>query len=61
MSGPALGSPAYNNQSIGWQLMTTDYVTVILALVLVAARLFTKYFLTKTPGWEDGKLLLPHA
>ena len=61
MSGPALGSPAYNNQSIGWQLMITDYVTVILALVLVAARLYTKYFLTRTPGWEDGKLLLSHA
>ena len=58
MSGPAPpSSPAYKNESIGWQLMTTDYVTVILAFVLVAARLYTKFFLTRAPGWEDGKLL----
>ena len=57
MSSPALGSPAYNNQSIGWQLITTDYVTVIIASVLVVARLYTKYFLTRAPGWEDGKPL----
>lgn len=61
MSGPAPHSPAYNNQSIGWQLITTDYVTVILAFVLVAARLYTKYFLTRSPGWEDGKHLPAHA
>ena len=61
MTGAAIGSPAYKNESIGWQLITTDYVTVILALVLVSARLYTKYFITKTPGWEDGKYLPSHA
>lgn len=57
MSGPVNLSPAYKNQSNGWQLLTTDYVTVTLAFLLVAARLYTKYFLTRAPGWEDGKPL----
>ena len=60
MSSPAIGSPAYNNESIGWELMTADLVTVIIALVLVIGRLYTKYFITKSPGWEDCTLLLCH-
>ena len=40
--------------------MSTDYSTVSIALVLVIARLYTKYFLTKTPGWEDRTLLPTH-
>ena len=61
MSFPVNQSPAYKNQSNAWQLLTTDYVTISLAFVLVAARLYTKYFLTKSPGWEDGKPSPPHA
>ena len=60
MPEPAIGTPAYNNQSIAWQLLTTDYVTISIAFVLVVARLYTKYFLTKSPGWEDGTFLLSH-
>ena len=61
MSGPAVGSPAYNNESIGWQLITTGLVSISIAFVLVIARLYTKFFLTKSPGWEDCRLLRPHA
>lgn len=61
MSNPAFSSPTYKNESIGWRLITTDYVTVIAAFVLVFARLYTKYFLTKSPGWEDGTFLPFHA
>lgn len=53
MSTPAIGSPAYNNESIAWKLMTTDLVTVIVAFLLVIGRLYTKFFTTKSPGWED--------
>lgn len=58
MASPAIGSPAYNNQSNAWELITTDFVTVITAFILVLSRLYTKYFLTKSAGWEDGRLLL---
>lgn len=33
--------------------MTTDLVTVIVAFLLVIGRLYTKFFITKSPGWED--------
>ena len=60
MSGPAVGSPAYNNQSIGWKLVTTDLVTIIFAFLLVVGRLYTKCFLTKSPGWEDCNTFPSH-
>lgn len=41
--------------------MTTDYITVSIAFILVVGRLCTKFFITKSPGWEDGKALLCHA
>ena len=55
MSGPAIDSPTYNNESIAWKLMTTDLVTITIAFLLVVGRLYTKFFLTKAPGWEDCK------
>ena len=58
MSSPAVGSPAYNNESNAWKLMTTDLVTVTIAFLLVIGRLYTKYFITKSPGWEDCKMLM---
>lgn len=60
MSTPVVGSPAYNNASIGWKLITTDLVTIIVAFLLVLGRLYTKFFMTRSPGWEDCKNLLYH-
>ena len=59
MSSSLASSPAYLNESIGWKVVTTDLVTVSIAFILVIGRLYTKYFITKCPGWEDCTFLLP--
>lgn len=41
--------------------MTTDLVTVTIAFLLVTGRLYTKYFVTRSPGWEDCGVLLSHT
>ncbi|CAD6590416.1 MAG: hypothetical protein ASARMPREDX12_004355 [Alectoria sarmentosa] len=53
MTAPSFSSPAYDNESNAWKLMTTDLVTVIIAFVLVLGRMYKKCFITKYPGWED--------
>ena len=41
--------------------MTTDLATVIIAFLLVIGRLYTKCFITRSPGWEDCKIMLPQV
>lgn len=44
----------YNNPpSVGWKVTLTDLVSISFAFVFVLARLFTKFFLVKAPGWDD--------
>lgn len=60
MSGLAVGSPAYDNESIAWKLKTADLVTVTIAFLLVIGRLYTKYAITRSPGWEDCEISPSH-
>ncbi|KAL8764616.1 MAG: hypothetical protein Q9194_006944 [Teloschistes cf. exilis] len=44
----------YNNPpSQGWRVTVADLVSLSFAFVFVLARLFTKFFLVKAPGWDD--------
>ena len=41
--------------------MTTDLVSISIAFLLVVGRLYTKCFITKSPGWEDCMILACHV
>ena len=44
----------YNSPpSRDWQLTTADLVTLSFAFTIVFLRCYTKFFLIKTPGWDD--------
>ncbi|KAL8647428.1 MAG: hypothetical protein Q9210_005566 [Variospora velana] len=44
----------YNNPpSIAWKVTDTDLVTLSLASAIVVLRCYTKFFLTKSRGWDD--------
>lgn len=46
----------YNNPpSIAWKVTNTDLVTLSLAFAVVVLRCYTKFFLTKSRGWDDCK------
>ena len=39
--------------SIYWKVNVADYVVLVFALLAVAARFYTKIYITKSSGWED--------
>ncbi|KAL8665980.1 MAG: hypothetical protein Q9168_007585 [Polycauliona sp. 1 TL-2023] len=46
--------PNYHNPpSTAWMATTADAVGLSLVVIFVAARYYTKYRITKAPGWED--------
>ncbi|KAL8747096.1 MAG: hypothetical protein Q9184_007649 [Pyrenodesmia sp. 2 TL-2023] len=46
--------PNYDNPpSTAWMATTADSVGLSLAIILVAARCYTKFRITKAPGWDD--------
>ncbi|KAL9577120.1 MAG: hypothetical protein Q9212_006576 [Teloschistes hypoglaucus] len=49
----------YNNPpSVGWKVTLTDLISISFAFVFVLARLFTKFFLVKAPGWDDFAIIV---
>ncbi|KAI4274214.1 MAG: hypothetical protein LQ337_004093 [Flavoplaca oasis] len=42
-----------NPPSTAWMATVADSVGLALALIVVAARCYTKFRITKSPGWED--------
>ncbi|KAI4144490.1 MAG: hypothetical protein L6R39_004159 [Caloplaca ligustica] len=42
-----------NPPSTAWMATTADSVGLALAIIVVAARCWTKFRITKAPGWED--------
>ncbi|KAL8947780.1 MAG: hypothetical protein Q9222_005978 [Ikaeria aurantiellina] len=45
----------YNNPpSTAWMVSVADSVGLGLATIFVAARCYTKFFITRAPGWEDS-------
>ncbi|KAL8852979.1 MAG: hypothetical protein Q9221_002127 [Calogaya cf. arnoldii] len=42
-----------NPPSTAWMATVADSVGLTLAIIVVAARCYTKYRITKAPGWED--------
>ena len=42
-----------NPPSTAWMATTADSVGLALAIIVVAARCYTKFRITKAPGWED--------
>ena len=50
------GPPNYvNPPSRGWEIETAALTTIIVALVCVIARMYTKICITRTYGWDDCK------
>ncbi|KAI4268477.1 MAG: hypothetical protein L6R38_007832, partial [Xanthoria sp. 2 TBL-2021] len=46
--------PNYDNPpSTAWMATVADSVGMALAIIVVAARCYTKFRITKAPGWED--------
>ncbi|KAL8919435.1 MAG: hypothetical protein Q9208_006813 [Pyrenodesmia sp. 3 TL-2023] len=46
--------PNYDNPpSTAWMATTADSVGLALAIIVVAARCYTKFRITKAPGWDD--------
>lgn len=44
----------YNNPpSQAWKVTHTDLITISFAFVIVILRCYTKFFLVKSPGWDD--------
>lgn len=37
------------------EIVLANVLCIVLCLVLVSARLYSKYVITKTQGWDDGK------
>ncbi len=46
-----------NSESIGHRIVDASLSTIILATTAVVLRLIVKLRITKSPGWDDGKLL----
>lgn len=42
--------------SRGWKAVDAALVSLIFAAFFVVLRLFTKFKITHSPGWDDGKL-----
>lgn len=40
------------------RLLTTHVTMVVLAAVVVALRLITRYFVVKSPGWDDYMIII---
>ncbi|KAL8979450.1 MAG: hypothetical protein Q9177_006142, partial [Variospora cf. flavescens] len=49
-----------NPPSTAWMPTTADSVGLALAVVVVAARCYTKFCITKVPGWEDSLPIRRH-
>ncbi|KAL8942235.1 MAG: hypothetical protein Q9211_001479 [Gyalolechia sp. 1 TL-2023] len=49
----------YNNPpSQAWKVINTDLITVSFAVIIVLLRCYTKYFITKSSGWDDYTCIL---
>ncbi|KAL8991812.1 MAG: hypothetical protein Q9169_007630 [Polycauliona sp. 2 TL-2023] len=47
--------------SLAWMVTITDFVGLGLATLVVFARCYTKFLITKAPGWEDYVCLMSYA
>lgn len=61
MSSLSAGQPPnyIDPPSNAWKVSVVDSVGLCLTVLLFAIRCFTKYRITKSPGWEDGESLHP--